>query len=213
MRNVLFALSVLALTGCGLNAQFMHLTPPSSDRVVGVLKPVVIESVTDERDFGSIPEGNGPRLDPEITAELGAEKRAKAVSGFPRGGKVILLDDKTVPDAIREVIVASLHSRGYDAVTAADAPADAPRINVKVTEFWAYMPFNFGRSLVWSNQLKAWVTTDITIKTPTLEREFTVKGYGAHIVQAYKIENVQQGYGLALSDYQQNLESKIFNSL
>jgi hypothetical protein len=62
-------------------------------------------------------------------------------------------------------------------------------------------------------QLKAWVATDITVKTPTLEREFTVKGYGAHIVQAYKIENVRQAYDLALGDYQQNLESKIFNAL
>jgi hypothetical protein len=40
-----------------------------------------------------------------------------------------------------------------------------------------------------------------------------VKGYGAHIVQAYKIENVRQAYDLALGDYQQNLESKIFNAL
>jgi uncharacterized lipoprotein YajG len=213
MRKIVLALIVSALAGCSLNTQLMHLAPPASDRVVGALKPVVIESITDDRDFATVPEANGPRLDPSITAELGAERRAKAVSGFPRGGKVILLDDRTVSDAVREVVVASLHSRGYDVVAAADAPADAPRLKIKVTEFWSYLPANFGRALTWTMQLKAWVATDITVKTPTLEREFTVKGYGAHIVQAYKIENVRQAYDLALGDYQQNLDSKIFNAL
>jgi len=63
---------------------------------------------------------------------------------------------------------------------------------VRVLTVKSYMPFSFGRSLTWTMQLKAWVATDVTIKSPELEREFSVNGYGAHIVQVYSLENIQQ---------------------
>jgi hypothetical protein len=215
MRNIVVApglLILLALCGWGLNTQFVHLSPPISDRVVGELKPIVIDSISDDRNFETIPEGNQPRINSATVGKLGPERLTRTVSGFPHGGKVILLDDKTVPDLMLEIITAALHSKGYEVVPSSQAPSDAPHLQIKVTEFWAYLPFSFGRSLTWTMQLKAWVATDITIKTQTLEREFTIKGYGAHIVQAYKIENVQQAYDLALADYQSNLDSKLSNS-
>lgn len=213
MRGIVVALVVLGLTGCGLKTQVMRLDTPVQDRVIGTLKPVVIDSVVDARDFWTIPEGSEPRLDPKVANQLGPQRLGRAISGFPHGGFVTLLDNRTVPDAVKDVVIASLHDRGYDVVSAEQAPADAPHLAIRVTEFWSYMPFSFGRSLTWTNQLKAWVATDISVKTPTLERQFAVGGHGAHIIQAYKIENIQQAYDLALAEYRTNLDAKLFGSL
>jgi hypothetical protein len=213
MKRVLAALAILALSGCALKTQTLQLGSPVTDRVVGTLKPVVIEDVTDSRDFQKIPENDGPRLDPKIAQQLGAEGRAKAISGMPRGPLVTLLDHGTVADKMREVVAATLRSRGYEVVPAEQAPPEAPRVSVRVKEFWSYMPFSFGRSLTWTMQLKAWVSTDIAIKSAGLEREFTIDGYGAHIVQVYDKENIQQAYDIALADYTTKLEAKLSGSL
>lgn len=212
MKEVFAALALLALTGCALKTQTVRLDVPTHDRVVGNLKPIVIESIVDLRDFQTIPENAGPRLDPKIAAQLGTEGRAKAISGMPRGPLVTLVDQGTVADAMRNTVTGALRARGYEVVPAEQAPADAPRVTVKVTEFWSYMPFNFGRSLSWTMQLKAWVATDVTIKSPELERGFSVSGYGAHIVQVYSLENIQQAYGIAVADYAEKLDAKLLGA-
>lgn len=211
-KLILFA-AVLALGGCSLKTQTVRLDPPNADRVVSTLKPAVIEEITDARDFASVPEASGPRLDPAIAQALGAEGRAKAISGMPRGPLVTVSQDGPVTESIRAELAASLRSHGYEVVSAAQAPADAPRVSAVVREFWAYMPFNFGRSLTWTMQLKAWVTTDITVKSATQERQFTINGEGAHIVQSYKPENIKEALDIALVDYRKKLDAKLFGSL
>lgn len=213
MRKLLLTAALLALAGCSLKTQTVHLDAPSTDHVVGQLKPVVIDEITDARDFNTIPENSGPRLDPAIAQSLGAEGRAKAISGLPRGPLVTLNSEGQVTETIRTELAATLRSHGYQVVAATDAPADAPHVRAVVKEFWAYMPFSFGRSLTWTNQLKAWVTTDVVVKTNTIERQFTVAGYGAHIIQSYKPENIKQALDLALVDYRAKLDAKLFDSL
>lgn len=210
MKNQLVIAVLLILTGCSLTTQVVYLDAPSPDRVVGELKPAVIEEIADARNFFTIPEGSDPRLDAKIAEELGAEGRAKAVSGFPRGHLVTLNSDGPVTETIRNEIAAALLSHGYTVVSPAEAPADAPRIRVIVNEFWSYMPISFGRALTWTQQLKAWITTDVTVKTATLERQLTIDGYGAHIVQTgYTPDNIKKALDLALADYRAKLDARL----
>lgn len=210
MKNQLVIAVLLVLTGCSLKTQMVYLDAPSPDRVKGELKPAVIEEITDARDFFTIPEASYPRLDSKIAEELGDEGRAKAVAGFPRMHLVTLNSDGPVTETIRNEIAATLLSHGYEVVSPGEAPADAPRIRVVVKEFWSYMPNSFGRVLTWTQQLKAWITTDVTVRTQTLEREFTIDGYGAHIVQTgYTPENIKKALDLALADYRAKLDAKL----
>lgn len=212
MKNVLAMLVLLALTGCALKTQTVALDVPPGDRVVGALKPVVIESVVDARDFMTTPEYSAPRLEARIREQLGPERRAKAIAGMPRGPLVTLVDEG-VTDTVRAAVEGVLRTRGYQVVPAAEAPPSAPRVSVKVTEFWSYMPFNFGRVLSWTQQMKAWVATDVIIHSAGLERAFSVGGYGAHIVQMYSPENIQKAYRIALTDYTGKLEAKLIAPL
>lgn len=208
MKNVLVMLALLALTGCALKTQTVALDIPAGDRVVGALKPVVIESVVDARDFMTTPEHSAPRLEGRIREQLGAEGRAKAIAGMPRGPLVTVVDS-TVVETVRETVEGVLRSRGYQVVPAAEATPSTPRISVKVTEFWSYMPFNLARAVSWTQQMKAWVATDVVIKSAGVEREFTVAGHGAHIVQMYSPENIQKAYRIAIADYTGKLEAKL----
>lgn len=213
MKKLFLLIALAASAGCSLKTQTVRLDPPGTDRVVGSLKPAVIEAITDARDFTAIPEASGSRLDPDIAQALGPEGRSKAVSSMPRGPLVTLNEAGPVTETIRTELIATLNSHGYEVVAVADAPADAPRVRVEVKEFWAYMPFNFGRALTWTTQLKAWVITDVTVETPALQRQFTIEGHGAHIVQSYKRENIKQALDLALADYRSKLVGKLFGSL
>ena len=209
MKQIIMAAALLALTSCALKTQMVALNALPRDRVTGNLEPVVIESVVDAREFHTLPDNEGPRLDAKIAGQLGAEGRARAIAGMPRGALVTLLEKGNVADAVRETITGALESRGYRVVASEQAPTDAPRISVTIREFWSYMPFSFGRTLTWTQQMKAWVATDITVKSPSLQREFSVNGYGAHTIQVYSKENILQAYDLAMADYTEKLDAKL----
>ena len=214
MKTTFAALTLLVLTGCStLRTQPAHLLLPTADHVSGDLKTVVIDSVVDARDFSGIPGSTGHRLAPSTAQQLGEQGRATAIYGMSRGPYVTVLDQGTVADKVRDLVTGVLQGKGYKVVSSDEASAASPHLRIKVTEFWSYLPFNFGRAMTYTQQMKAWITTDVTIQTRGTNREFSVSGYGANIVQRYSEENIQETYTAAMAEYARNLDSQLTNSL
>lgn len=214
MKSKIAATLLLAVTGCStLHTQSAHLLLPTFDRGSGDLKPVVIDSVVDARDFSTIPQTSGPRLAPSTAQQLGEHGRATAIYGVGRGGFVTVLDQGTVADEVRDLVTGALQGQGYKVVSPGQAPATSPHLQVKVTEFWSYLPFNFGRALTYTQQMKAWIATDLIVQSNGTSTEFSVSGYGANIIQRYSEENIQETYAKAMAEYARNLDTKLSSSL
>jgi hypothetical protein len=205
---------VLALTGCGMTTKPVELAREGQEQIVSASKPVVIDEITDARDFAALPDDDGPRVVPEYLKQLGENARFNVIGGQPHAMWVfVAAHERTVMDETRTLLTEALQARGYRVVKAAEAPADAPHMKVTIKEFWCYVPMNFGRMLTWTQQMKAWVAIDIAITSPQGTRTISVKGYGAHIVQTWTEHNVAQAYDLAMTDFDRDLGSKLFTSM
>lgn len=208
--------AMLALAGCSMATKPVDLAKArqGQPQLVAAGKPVVIAEIIDARDFSKLPDDDTPRVDPDYLRRLGEAGQAKVISGAPRAPLIwVAAHDRTVMDEMRTLLVSSLMERGYRVVDAADAPADAPRMNVTIREFWCYSPISFGRALTWTLQMKAWVAADIGITTQGENRTISVKGYGAHITQAGGERNIAQAYDMAMTDFSKDLGSKLFTSM
>lgn len=214
MRIWITLAAVLALSGCSLTLKPVELSRAKQDEVVSAGKPIVIVQINDARDFSHLPDSGTERIDRDYAKQLGEAGRARVIAGSPHGPVMLVAaHDRTVMDETRDVLVEALSERGYRVVNAADAPAGAPRMSVQIREFWCYIPFNFGRALTWTQQMKAWVAADITITGSEGSRTISVKGYGAHIVQTGSDRNIAQAYDMAMADFEKDLGSKLFTSM
>jgi hypothetical protein len=215
MRKWMALAAMLALSGCSLTLKPVELSRAKQELVVPAAgKPIVIETITDAREFSKLPDSSTPRIDPDYLRQLGEAGRNRVIAGSPHGPVMLVAaHDRTVMDETRDLLADALKQRGYRVVDAADAPAGTPRMSVQVKEFWCYIPFNFGRALTWTQQMKAWVAADITITNQEGSRTISVKGYGAHIVQTGTERNIAQAYDLAMTDFDKDLGSKLFTSM
>lgn len=208
-KELIVWVGALLLAGCALQVKPVHLQLPEAGAVSGDLKPIVLDSVIDARDFNALPDSKGPRLKKSIAQELGDDGRAGAIFGTPGAPLVSVLAGKaTVANQMSEIIGQALRECGYQIVEQGNADGGVPHMSVRVTEFWAYTPFNLGRAITWTMQIKAWIGTDIAIKADGGERKFTVSGTGANIAQVYSEENIRETYVKAISEYVANFKSK-----
>ncbi|MGN6480443.1 hypothetical protein [Luteibacter sp.] len=206
VRNALGAVAAMLLAGCSLHANSVRMDPPSV-AIPTESKPVVIGSVYDKRDMALLPESSRERVSLATSGELGKAGVASSVAG---GGKFIwtLTDNDTVTDWVRDLVITGLRQNGFRAVKASEAAPGTPVIDIDVNEFWAYIPFNFGRSLTYTQQMKAWIATTVHLNSGAEPASFKVRGEGAHIVQIFSEENVRQAYELASDDYLKNFQRK-----
>lgn len=214
MRIWMALVAMLALSGCSLTLKPVALSRATQGQTVSMGKPIVIDEISDARDFSKLPDSSTARIDRDYARQLGEAGRSRVIAGSPYGPvMMVAAHDRTVMDETRDLLVRALSERGYHVVEAADAPEGTPRISAQVKEFWCYTPFNFGRALTWTQQMKAWVAADITVTKPEGRRTISVQGYGAHIVQTGTERNIAQAYEIAASDFDKDLGSKLFTSM
>ncbi|KAF1008543.1 MAG: hypothetical protein GAK28_00964 [Luteibacter sp.] len=192
------ALSIM-LGGCGIHRTTVRLAPPETLAQPDAQK-VVIGDIRDQRDFLITPDSHGDRLDKATRDELGEAGRASVVGGAVRF-VYDLPKGERVEDVVKALLVSGLQNAGYRVVKADDADAATPVVSADIKEFWCYMPFNFGRALTWTMQLRTWVDTAVTFKGPQGERSFVVSGRGGNISQFLSEENIQQAYQPAFEEY------------
>ncbi|WP_266156484.1 hypothetical protein [Dyella silvatica] len=213
-KRITVWVAAVLLGGCGFNAKTIQLPLPSANVASTELKPIILDSVADARDFTKLPDASEPRVSKSVIQQLGSSGRAAVIFGIPDVSLVFLLaDNKTVAAQMSDIVGLVLRERGYYMVEPAKAPGDAPHISMRVTEFWAYPPSNLGRSLTFTRQIKAWVSTDITIKAKGIEQTFAVHGSGANIANNYNEENISETYSKAIDEYTSSLRSKLPASL
>jgi len=129
MKRMILALVVvvLGLSGCGIRRQNVHVQVPSL-RVNPESGPqIVLASVTDSRK-------------PLAGANLNPNEQARNVGGVIRGGGGIAvnLDNQSVADQTRKIVIQALRGVGYKVIESGDP--GIPRITVDITNFHVDMP-------------------------------------------------------------------------
>lgn len=180
------ALSIAAmalLSACAVNRSEITIAPQTSTQPTGNLVAVVMEPV-DARRFEVAPSSPGiPSLkesnqigDKQITSRAVARKR----NGYGAAlGDVLLTPPQTVSSLIAGAVKAGLNDSGYRVLEANDPGyAAAPKINVRIVEFWTWVTPGFA-------QIKLDNVTELILEgnLPPLSTPATIslhetKGYG-----------------------------------
>jgi hypothetical protein len=140
----MLALSACAATRSEVAVPTQSAKQPDSGTAVVVLPPV------DARRFEAAPEApSTPSLkladqinNPQITSRALGRKR----NGYGMAmGDVLLNPPQTASSLVGDAVKAGLRDAGYRVVDASDpAAASAPRVNVRIEEFWTWITPGFG---------------------------------------------------------------------
>lgn len=205
--SMAIALCVAALlSACGTARREVRIEPP---QVVDVSTgtAVTIGRITDARDFQTIPGTSGARLTDSARRDIANEK-SRVIGGAMQIAWVLPQGD-SVQDWIHDLIATGLKRGGFRVIPAGKAAADTPVITARIDEFWTYMPFDLGRSITWTQQMKAWLRTTVTVTVDGKSSEVEVIGEGAHIVHSASDENIREAYGFAADDYLNQFQRKV----
>ena len=198
MKRLVFLCAVLVLTGCGLHRQTVRIEPPEEHANPLDGKPIVLAAIVDARA-------------PSTDLQLDASDLSRNVGGSGRGGNgfAVQLEDGTVADRMRDIIVQSLRGMGYKVVDAA-TPNEIPRVQVKITQFAVTIPFQFWRAATYQTRMLADISAEVTLtKAAGASQTFTVKGHGYNVYQRVIPENWQIALNKAVADFSRNFQSKM----
>jgi hypothetical protein len=195
MRKEWMVVAVLALVGCGVQHQNVRLSVPSLQVNQPNGKPIVLTGVTDSR---RAPDGS----------KLSGADLSRNVGGVWRAGGGIAVDlaAGTAADEATKIVTQSLRGMGYRVASAADVPANAPRISVDVTQLNVTMPFNVFRAMTYSQKMIADIATSVTVTNGAGTQSFNVSGHGENIYQRVIPENWETALNRAVADYTKKLQ-------
>jgi len=145
-----FALAAVAtLSACAFSRS--EITIPSEASTQPAAGVAVVVSPTDARRFEaappkpSIPSLKEPSQinDPQITSRAVARKR----NGYGAAlGDVLLAPPQTVASLVGSAVTAGLRDSGYRVLEPNDpAYASAPKVNVRIVEFWSWVTPGFAQ--------------------------------------------------------------------
>lgn len=217
MKGLFLMCALALLSGCGVNTKQVRLELPEATRVTpATAKQIVLASVTDQRDLLNSPSSFGNTITSALLKNLGPADAKSLIAGGGRGSNgyaVILADGESVSDVMRKLISNILEQHGYVVLRDSMTHPGIPAIDVRINQFFLNEPFNFGRVLTWTSQMKADISTDVTIKENGSSHEFSIEGSGANIVQTNRGINYVETYTAAMKDYTKSFDAKVFNKL
>lgn len=156
MKNrlgVIVLVSCALLAGCATSRSEVKLNSPapvSAEANVPANAPTAaIKVVMDERRFEQAPSNPGiPSLGSEGSASASAEVKARAIArkrnGFGQAmGDVLLQDGQTVETVVRDNLTTALRQAGYRVVDVASATEQTKVLEVRITQFWAWVQPGF----------------------------------------------------------------------
>ena len=201
MKRILIVLAVLILTGCGIRHDVVHISSGQSHVSPSAGKPIVLDSVSDERAF--IADG-----------KLSAIERAQNVGGLFRGGADVAVDleSGTVVDKSREIITQALRGMGYVVMSKNDAPTNAIRIKVDVTKFDVNAPFEFWRSMGSAQRMVAVIECKVEFTDSSARQGFTTAGHGSNVFQRLVPENWEIALNRAVDDFAKKFQDAMASS-
>ena len=199
------------LCACGAQRTIYKVPAPTQEVVAGA-KVVVIDKVTDARDFLTTPDTQSPRLNGATRKEVLPTEQSRIIGGL---AKFVweLPGDGTVQAWTRDLVTAGLRRIGFDVVPLDRAPPGTPVVSVRIDELWCYPPQDYGRIFTMTQQMKAWLHTTIDITTDGRTSSVDVSGSGAHIVHFATDENVRHAFDLATDEYLQQFQRRVSREL
>jgi len=165
LTQAIVVVAAMAIGGCATSRSEVQLEPiPSTAAAAAPAatgRPIVIRSVTDERQFEQAPrDPSVPSLGFEGAGAASAETKARAIARKRNGyggamGDVLLQPGTTVEKVVREDLAAAFRSAGYAVVSDA-APGSTPLVvDVHIRKFWAWLTPGF-----WTVTLRANIETE-----------------------------------------------------
>lgn len=199
VAQLMLLFACIAMAGCGLQRQVVRIEVQPTRIVPAGAPQVAIGAVTDART-------------PATDIVLDPSDQARNVGGMGRGdhGIAVELQGSTVTEKMQQMVAAALQDSGYQV---ASGPADAPRVDVKITEFKVVTPFQFWRAAFYNPRMLADISAEITITTREGARSFVVKGHGYNVYQRVIAENWQIALDKATADFNKNLREHLVSTL
>lgn len=213
MKRTAIAFATIVLASCGIQTRTVRLDPLQVPSIGLSPKPrALVVIAEDARDLTQAPSSMGSSATPSFLKAIGPSDAASLIAGVGDGSKgfaIVLPGGETVAHFMQRFVASLFEGRGYAVYLTTQGHPGAIVANVSVTQFYLNQPFNFLRALTWTQQMKASIATDITVKDGSSERTYLVAGHGANIVQTNKDENYQQTYSTAMKDYIKDFNAKV----
>lgn len=194
ISGFLFIACALALAGCGIKKQIVHVEVPYALVNPSTGQEIVIQTVKDERSWIGL-------------TDVPLPDRAKNVGGNLRHGNgfEVNLDSETAAHKTHAVIVQSLRHMGYRTVDRCST--DCPVLSVSLKKFMVTAPFSLGAAFTWTMRMKAYVAANISLDDGSRSRTFDVSGHGDNIYQVISEENWETALNRAMKDFSRNFQS------
>lgn len=193
LTALLFA---LVLTGCGIDQQVVRVSAPAVSAATTRGPEVFVAEVNDQRpseSLSSYPKAIWPR----------------SVGGFKLAGArlALVLEETTVTDKTREIIVSALRNMGYLVTTVCAAPC--VQVYASVKSFTAFMPYNLLRSISFTQHMDAEIVVDVQLEKDGQSAKFSVSGKGSNIYQIVSRENWETAFERAVDDFTANFQQEM----
>ena len=157
---LLATVTVVAITGCATSRSVVPIDGPVARDSGAQNGSIFIESVVDNRTFEDAPRNpSTPSLGFEGASAASDEMKARAIgrkrNGYGKAlGDVLLPENQTVEDLIREYATAAFNDAGWRVVE--NASADQT-VAIQIDELWAWFQPGF-----WAITLNSNVSTTLT---------------------------------------------------
>lgn len=205
---LLLALGLSLLTGCATNRGVVDLSTTTGDAAaidVAADAPTVrITEVLDQRVFELKPGSpstpslkDGEIDDSSITSRAIARKRNSYGKAL---GDILLPEDQTVMDVVRDTVAASLAEQGYRVTNDADADYD---VTARVNKFWSWFTPGF-----WALKIEFDSAIAFSGNLPGLQ-DSEIKGYAHQKHQAATGGAWLQTMAAGMDDLKANLNEAI----
>lgn len=196
MKWIVCAIVLACMSGCGFKEQLVRVAVPD----VGVNPqqgaPVQVNPVQDNRPASFL-------------AQFPAESRDKNVGGVVRGGLRInvVLGSSTTTLKVHSIIVQALRNMGYRTVASCEPSCIV--ITPTLNAFAVTLPFDFWRSMSYSQHMLADVTASVAVQDHGRTTTFDVTGHGSNVYQRISKENWEIALDKATKNFIINFQQQM----
>ncbi len=205
-------LSVLVLAGCATTRGVVDLSVDEPEQATSVAPDVeyrgkvYVGQITDSRVFAlkppdpSIPSLKDGQID---NVELKARAIARKRNSFGKAmGDILLPEERTVVDVVRENITLALQNSGYEVVQTPQE--DAITLDADIKKFWAWFTPGF-----WALKIEFQSELAFATEVAGLGSGAIVEGYAHQRHQAAGTGAWLQTIGVGMDDLRANLEARL----
>jgi hypothetical protein len=203
---------LLLLGACATNRSYIALDVPAGAGASGMdpAKVAVIGEIVDQREFQENPRDPSiPSLKKGEEYKLDAQGKLQAIARKRNGygkaiGDIQLQPPQSVTSITRQLVVTGFQQRGFRVIGPGEAaPANAVRVDVDITKFWAWMNPGF-----WTLRMDSQLETTLKLSGGK-QASLVVAASGNKYAQTGMEDNWKQAYERTFQDYLDTLKAEL----